>query len=372
MKFNYVLLFFLSGLFLSSCIKKEPPGAEADILSCTLSGDVMLREPIIENSRVILTVKADVNRTDLAPVFTLTPGATIYPASGTAQDFTNAQPYLVTSEDGNWSKEYMVYVTVAGITTEYNFDLVKQYVRPLYTYDIFYDIVPGSGDTLDWASGNAGFALTGMGTSDPASFPTSCTDNGNGGKCAMMQTKDAGSFGAGVGMPIAAGSLFQGTFNTISALTSPLKALRLGVPFEYVPTSLKGYFKYKAGADYQIDGKIVTGKTDTWDAYAVFYEVTHDVTYLDGSVAADNFSNANIVSYARITDADRKETDEWTEFYIPFITKPGKSIDRQKLKNGGYNISIVMTSSINGNYFEGAVGSTLLIDEVELIYASED
>ncbi len=366
--FQVLLIPFL----LSACIKKEAPGAEADILTCTLPSDVLLREPVIENTKVILTIKSDVDRTALAPEFTLTPGASIYPPSGTTLNFTTAQPYLVTSEDGEWSKEYQVLVTAAGISTEFNFDNYYDVKRLLYTYNVFYDITPATKDTMDWASGNAGFALTGMGNQDPSSFPTACAENGKVNKCAKLETKSTGSFGAGVGMPIAAGNLFMGTFDVLNALTNPLKATRLGVPFQSVPTALKGFYKYKAGETYEVNGQPVSGKKDNWDVYAVFYEVSKDVPYLDGNVVANNFSDASIVSYARIAEADRKEASEWTEFYIEFLTKPGKIIDTQKLLNGGYNISIVLTSSINGNTFEGAVGSTLYIDELELIYSVED
>ena len=51
---------------------------------------------------------------------------------------------------------------------------------------------------------------------------------------------------------------------------------------------------------------------------------------------------------------------------------PGKFIDKEKLKDGKYNVAIVFTSSLEGAYFNGAIGSTLLIDEVELIYHSEN
>ena len=40
----------------------------------------------------------------------------------------------------------------------------------------------------------------------------------------------------------------------------------------------------------------------------------------------------------------------------------------EKLQNDGYNLAIVFASSVKGDLFEGAVGSTLYIDEVELSY----
>lgn len=47
------------------------------------------------------------------------------------------------------------------------------------------------------------------------------------------------------------------------------------------------------------------------------------------------------------------------------------NVDKDKLKAGKYNVAIVFSSSIEGDYFRGAVGSTLYIDEVELIHAAD-
>lgn len=47
-------------------------------------------------------------------------------------------------------------------------------------------------------------------------------------------------------------------------------------------------------------------------------------------------------------------------------------MDSEKLEDGKYSLRLVFTSSIDGDLFSGAVGSTLLIDEVELIHAGDD
>lgn len=49
--------------------------------------------------------------TSLSPVITVSPGASVSPASGTAQDFTNPVTYTVTAADGQTTKEYEVTVT---------------------------------------------------------------------------------------------------------------------------------------------------------------------------------------------------------------------------------------------------------------------
>ena len=76
---NLLFCFFMVMISVS-CIREEAPNAEADILSCTVDGDILKAEPEIGNESVTLTVKSDADITNLAPVFTLTPGATIKPA----------------------------------------------------------------------------------------------------------------------------------------------------------------------------------------------------------------------------------------------------------------------------------------------------
>lgn len=113
---TYFIVCLLLGITLVSCIRDEALNAEADILTCTVPGDILKRDPIIENNKVVLMVTADADLTHQAPEFTLTPGATISPASGTERDFTTPQFYTVTSEDGNWKKEYQVtYINVSSI-----------------------------------------------------------------------------------------------------------------------------------------------------------------------------------------------------------------------------------------------------------------
>lgn len=107
---NLLFCFFMVMISVS-CIREEAPNAEADILSCTVDGDILKAEPEIDNESVTLTVKSDADITNLAPVFTLTPGATITPASGSAFDFTTPRTYTVTSEDGHWTKTYTVVVS---------------------------------------------------------------------------------------------------------------------------------------------------------------------------------------------------------------------------------------------------------------------
>ena len=64
---TYFIVCLLLGITLVSCIRDEALNAEADILTCTVSGDILKRDPIIENNKVVLMVTADADLTHQAP-----------------------------------------------------------------------------------------------------------------------------------------------------------------------------------------------------------------------------------------------------------------------------------------------------------------
>jgi hypothetical protein len=68
-------------------------------------------------------------------------------------------------------------------------------------------------------------------------------------------------------------------------------------------------------------------------------------------------------------ESEKIESSEWRRFEIPFdYARYGKEIDPEKLAAGKYQIAVVFASSSGGDEFKGAPGSTLYIDEVELLY----
>ena len=148
------------------------------------------------------------------------------------------------------------------------------------------------------------------------------------------------------------------------ALANPRKATNFGFQFDKRPKTLKGHYKFKAGDVYSAEGKPQEGVRDKCDIYAVMYEAENNSVMLNGD---DVFTSDKLVSLARIKPEDVVESDQWTDFEIPFEPVKGRVIDDTKLKNGEYKLGIVFSSSVDGAYFKGAVGSTLYVDEVELI-----
>lgn len=361
MKLKNLMSLFILGTLTVSCIQDEALNAEAAIDSCKGSEDVVMTDINTEAKKINVYVYKTADLTKQEIEFILPQGATIQPPSG-ENDFTTPKKYTVTSEDGKWKATYTIEYIKTELPTFYHFETLLE--SSANKYNIFYELQESSSTEariMQWASGNIGYDLTGM-ANVATDYPTVQVANGKIGKCLKLETRDTGSFGAGVNMPIAAGNLFIGTFDVSNALKDALKSTRFGLPFYQEPKTLKGYYKYKAGSVFTIDGVPVNDRKDQFDIYGIFYEADNKDDMLDGY---DALKSSKLISVARIQNP--RETDEWTEFVLPFEPKPGKSIDPAKLQAGKYKLAIVFSSSIEGDRFRGAVGSTLYIDEVELI-----
>lgn len=378
MRFSHVLLVCAFCAMLTSCFKEEPLNAECDIEYAYLHSDdpeatfYQLTDSLVEvystDNVIEFGVKEDVDLTALAPEFVITEGATIEPASGSVHDFSDNKPvsYTVTSQDGKWSRTYMVYInhrirTIDEIPT---LSFENSMLDTSQRYAVWYETAADGYEINAWATGNPGFAIT-AGNAAPSEYPSSVLEEGYEGRGVRLTTRATGTLGALSGMPIAAGNLFTGTFNTLDALGSATKATRFGTPVSQRPLSFSGYYKYTPGEEVTgEDNKPIPGKIDAGDIYAILYRNTDSegkAFTLDG----ENVKTSDQIVATAIID-EVKPTTEWTPFDINFTYK--EQLDEQILRNYGYSLAIVFSSSINGAYFEGAVGSTLCIDEVKVSY----
>ncbi len=387
----------VAAIFLPSCIQDEAPNSEADILTCSVPEEILAGNVVVDNYSVRIRAKKEADISRLAPVFTISEGATISPASGSAQDFKNAPDnivyYTVTSADKKWSKRYPVRIINNEIPSEYTFSgsaLLNNGRRNTYYEFNEYDV---NGNLLmTWATGNPGFQMSGMAdVAARAEYGDNYRDNAwrfypsvpvfrtaDEIDYVRLATQSTGSFGKGVGMPIAAGNLFQGVFDLTMAIANPRGATKFGETYFYNPIRLTGRYRYKAGSVYTDEnGNEVSGKKDIFSIYALFFETetdlngdgvideaTEKIDYLDGEIHAANFENPHLVSIAMLDNP--QESDEWIPFEIPFKRVAGKTIDRSKLVNGTYKVGIVISSSADGDYFKGAVGSTLDIANLKI------
>lgn len=363
------LKYFFCGLIamfvLDSCINHEYlPNAEADILSATIdhADSLLATEPTISDFMVTFRLKDIPKDYHFSPRFTLTDGATISPQNGTVLDFSKPQTYVVTSENKQWQKKYIVDFLIDSPDFEYSFEQVE--TDSINRYHIFYSLNENQQKIYNWGSGNKGFSLT-LSLSNakkfPEAYPTYQINEGYKGKAAKLVTLSTGTLGASFGAPLASGNLFIGDFVEVNP-SDPRIGLHFGRPYKSptAPVALQGFYKYKAGDKFTVNKPPSSLTKDTWDAYALLFEKGNGEGYLRGDFS---FEDPRIVGIARVNSDKYGETSEWTSFEAPFIFKEGKAFDSKK----EYFYTIVFAASKEGNIFNGAVGSTLWIDEVKFI-----
>ena len=168
---------------------------------------------------------------------------------------------------------------------------------------------------------------------------------------------------------ITAGSIFIGTFDMMPALMGDrLSCTKFGLPAADLgltkqPVRFKGMYKYTAGAQYlnatDPSNIIETEDVDQGSITAVLYKAKdaegNEVTLTGHDVN----TSEQIVAYAMVVTDNTEEG--YQTFDIPFEVKGDYEAD------GEYKFAIVCTSSIKGDTFNGAGGSTLIVDEFQVI-----
>lgn len=380
MKFKYLsIAVLLPGIAcLTSCFKDEPLNAECDIEAAWVhtanpsetffhSSDTLVNVPYTD-STVVFVVKGSADLKNMAPKFKITEGATITPANGSVHDFSDNKEvkYTVTSQDGAWHRTYTV--TFNAVKTSMNdtvkYDFEDFALEPAkQKYYLWFNRDEQGNLQPDWASGNGGFKLS-VSSAKPDEYPTVPYANGIEGYGVKLTTCDTGPFGVWANKRIAAGNLFLGSFDVENALADAMSATHFGLRFDKKPVKMTGYYQYTPGPKFQDKmGKPVADRIDEGSIYAVFYK-NHDENNKPIVLYGDNVKTSKqIVAIADLGPV--KRTQGWQQFEIEF--NYAEDIDPELLKNQGYNLAVVFSSSSEGDLFMGAVGSELLVDKVRVI-----
>lgn len=369
-----------------ACVRDEALNAECDIESCMVENvdvssifftDADRRKEVAASDSVIsFAIRKQADVSAMAVRFAVTEGASLYLISDASVQVDPAKPYSngdaldyshgpvsfrVVSQDGLWHRDYQVRFDELNFVTDLHFEQAE--LEPAKEkYYIWYETDEQGQRCNQWATGNPGFKLS-KSSAKPMDYPTVPYENGYRGQGVKLETRDTGGFGAMVKMRIAAGNLFIGTFDETEALNDAMKATCFGKPFRKKPLRFKGYYQFTPGPVFQDRaGLPVPGRVDAPDLYAVFYrnvDAAGQPFVLHGD---DVLTSENIVALARVEDP--QATTGWTAFDLPFEYR--KDVDPALLLNAGYNLAVVFTSSVEGASFCGAVGSTLLVDEVKV------
>ncbi|MDR0429863.1 MAG: PCMD domain-containing protein [Tannerellaceae bacterium] len=359
--YRSVLLFCV--LFLTGCIQDEPLSPYADIETFFLPENIALSSASFNQGNISIYVKKGADLSAVVPSIIISEGATISPDPSAPQNFNRDVKYVVTAADGKHQREYVIQA-ISVSPYSYDFEYWEA-LDPNSAYETPVEYDRQGRRTTPWDSSNRGINLY-LQYSDPGKYPIHKTTSATGGKfAAEMETmKGPGNVMGIVNVPVAAGSLFTGVMNPLNALKDPLLATQFGQPAHDAPLRLTGKYKYKAGSGDYTDpkGNVLPGVKDSCAIYAVFFRIDSASMMLDGT---NILTHPNIVSLAIMPPEMRAGSpgNDFVSFDIPFVGKTNHVVDFEKNQ---YKLAIIFSSSFYGDRYEGAVGSRLVVDEVEI------
>jgi len=276
-------------------------------------------------------------------------------AVGDQLDLNDPANITVIAEDGS-SHVWTVKSFVASANPQLdNWQLDEWY----QTASDYYE--PGnSAQSTVWGTGNPGTQLLNK-------LATTPVDLGGSNKAAKMETLYNGLIPASLGMPISTGSLFTGFFNPDNLdPTDPQAAIEFGTPFTGRPATLRFQYQYQAGEENKDREGNALSYSDMLDIYA-FLEIR-----FNGEVkrlATAWFRSADEVG--NLTSIEILFTYGELDNTFPDYMKPADNV-YVSADSAAFalptHITFVASSSFDGANFAGAVGSTLIIDNIEMLY----
>lgn len=216
----------------------------------------------------------------------------------------------------------------------------------------------GSGEEMFWDSGNQGASTMGGNITLPDG-----TYKHSGNYSAKLKSKI-------IVTQFAAGNIFIGKYlkTEMSGFTGN-GVLGFGRPFASRPKALHGYIRYESGVVDKGGDKIESGVNDKGIIYIALTSGDGE-SYDDGSTwscivrtkSQKYFDKnaTNIVAYGEQIWDSNTDGDGMIEFTIP--------LDYRKLDEVPNRIVLVAAASQFGDYFQGSSGSTMRLDDIELIY----
>ena len=221
-------------------------------------------------------------------------------------------------------------------------------------------IYPNAEGASYWDTSNPGSA--GKTNNANNNVTTSTTEVKHSGNCsAQLKSKK-------VVIAFAAASLYTGSFGATIGTSGAW--LTWGVPFNGRPTSLKGWYRYDPVA---IDNTKNTQPSTAPakgepDQCSIYWALTTSTIRVDNTDIAGTFPNwetdPRVIAYGELPLSKCVSTNgKLVQFEIP--------ARYHNLAAKPTHIIVCAASSRYGDYFHGGAGSTLYLDDLELVYGDE-
>lgn len=357
MKASYIYIASIL-LLSSSCVKEDFFGYSSYGEIKTFEASNQASQAVIDaqNKTVEIEIPGGVDLTAISiQVMTISSFAESDRNVGDTLDLSQSETIMITAEDGtvtNW--------TISSKVAAGNPQLPQSDFNTWYqTSDGYYE--PGeSASTTIWGTGNPGTNLLGLYATTPLEM-----DNNN--FSARMETLDNGSLSATFGAPISAGSIYTGKFDPDNINPSdPSAAINFGTPFAARPSSFKIKYSYAPGAENKDKKGNPLDYGDASDIY-ILLEVR---------------SGSSTKRLATAWFRNEAKVDNLTDYQLDFTygELPASAPDYSKPSDGNYvsadsasyvlptHLTFVASSSFDGANFAGAIGSVLIVDDLELVY----
>jgi len=353
-----IIYFLFITLFTLSCVHEDyfglsPYGNIKKFLVSNQAGNA-----VIDNSNFTITVEIP-GGVDLSAVtiqnLELSSFAIADKSVGDVLDLNDDAIIQVTAEDGS-VHAWTIHSFVASSTPQLKNGDMNQWYK---TASDYYEPGESASSTI-WGTGNPGTQIL----NKLATIPE---DYGSNNLAAKMITLYNGNLAATFGTPISAGSIFTGVFNPDNIDPSnPEAAIEFGTPFVGRPDKIILKYSYVPGPVNKDKKGNVLNYGDKCDIYALF------------EIRAGGKTERLATAWFRAEDSQTA----LTEIEIPVIygALDNSYPDYMKPIDHGFvsadsasfvlptHITFVATSSFDGANFAGAIGSTLIIDDIEMLY----
>ena len=270
----------------------------------------------------------------------------------TASDVTvSGTKFTATLMGLSGSTTYNYRVTVDGAAgSEQSFTTAGEVALENGGFESWYqdgDIyVPNASGSSFWGTGNPGAASFIGNLTTPTSDAVS-------GQAAKLESKNAL-------IKLGAGNIFTGDFS----LDGTNGILHFGQPFTTFPTALRLYYKYTSTTINRIGDEVgslenLRGRPDSCHIYVALSDKSepYEIRTRPSVRKVFDKNDANIIAYGEFISGS--STSSYQQITIPLEYRANRT---------PRYIVIVCSASKYGDYFIGGEGSTLWLDEMELVY----
>lgn len=264
--------------------------------------------------------------------------------NATVTGLTPQTQYIVRAfSDGNYGEEITFSTEEPVLLTHGSFDEWHQNGKVWNPWP--------SGAMPYWDTGNRGATTLG----DSNTNPTSDTSTGSG-QAAKLDSKFVGIAGIG---KFAAGNIFFGEYVRTDGTNG---ILSFGRPFDVRPSRLRFSYKYTSQPINRTADEFtyLKGRPDSCHIYVSVgdWDTPVEIRTKPSERKLFERNDPNVIAYGEFITAENTSTYQQVEVPLVYQTTSRKPT----------HLVVVCTASKYGDYFTGGEGSTLWVDNMELLY----